>query len=399
MRGPTFLALAWLRAHLGRTALVVLCVALTLLLPLAVGAFVDDYAEALGARARATPLLVGAQGSRFDLVLAALHFRGRIPRPLQAGELALATAGDRLRPAATAGELGTAIPLHVAHTARGWPVVGTTPEYYDWRGLAVARGTRPLQLGEAVLGAQVAGETGLAPGGKILTDAPNVFEIGLKNQPLRLRVVGVLAARGTPDDRAVFVDVHTAWVLDGIGHGHADAAAVDPKQILRRDPASGAVLDKSVVEAEEITPENRASFHVHGDPAAFPLTAIVVLPADERAGTILKGRYRVVPDAQILEPIEVVDELLGTVFQVKAFFDANVALVSTAMALLLGLVVLLTLRVRRREFETLARIGAARATVVRIVATEWLLVLAAGVGLAALLAALLRAYLLRDLLP
>jgi hypothetical protein len=62
-------------------------------------------------------------------------------------------------------------------------------------------------------------------------------------------------------------------------------------------------------------------------------------------------------------------------------------------------VVLLTLRVRRREFETLARIGCARATVVRIVATEWLLMLAAGVGLAVLLAQTLLSILLRDLLP
>ena len=94
-----------------------------------------------------------------------------------------------------------------------------------------------------------------------------------------------------------------------------------------------------------------------------------------------------------------VEELLGTVFKVKAFFDANVALVSTATALLLGLVVLLTLRVRQREFETLAKIGCARATVVRIVATEWLLMLVAGVGLAALLARTLLALLLHDLLP
>ena len=81
-------------------------------------------------------------------------------------------------------------------------------------------------------------------------------------------------------------------------------------------------MDKSVVEEQEVTPQNLASWHFHGDPDAFPLTAIVVLPRDEKAGTILKGRYRVVADAQVLEPIAVVDELLGTVFQVKRFFDA-----------------------------------------------------------------------------
>lgn len=398
MRGPTFLALAWLRAHPGRTLLVVACVALTLLLPFAVGAFVRSYARDLLQRAQATPIVVGARGSRYDLVLSALHFRGRQPQPTDAAELERATRGDPKDPAATAGALGIAIPLHLAHTARGLPVVGTTPEYYTLRGLAPAQGTLPLRLGEAVLGAQAARETGLGVGGRLLTDQGGMFEFGLR-QPLKLRVVGVLAARGTPDDRAVFTDVKTAWVLDGVGHGHAEPGAVAPTQVLRQDPKAGTVLDASVVEATEITPETAGSFHFHGDPTTFPLTSILVLPADDRAGTILLGRYRLSKTMQALEPAEVVGELLGLVFQVKAFFDANVLLVSSAMALLLGLVVLLTLRVRQREFQTLARIGCARRTLVRIVATEWVVMLAAGVGLAALLGSTFLRLLLSDLLP
>jgi putative ABC transport system permease protein len=398
VRGPTHLALAWLWAHRGRTVLVVLCVALTLLLPLAVGAFVDDYARALTARARETPLVVGAPGSRFDLVLTTLHFRGRLPRPTNQGELLRSVSGDFLRTEATAGELGTAIPLHVVHAARGLPVVGTSPEYYELRGLRPAAGTRPLRLGEATLGAEAARATGLAVGGRLLTDEAGLFEFGMK-QPLRLRVVGVFAARGTPDDRAVFVDVKTCWVLDGLGHGHAEPGELPPGQVVGREKDGAAVLGPAVVEAQEITPENAASIHFHGDPATYPLTSILVLPKDERAGTILKGRYRVTETAQALEPTQVVQELLGLVFQVKAFFDANVLLVSVATALLLGLVFLLTLRVRRRELETLARIGCSRATLVRILATEWAVMLVAGVGLAALLAKTLLTVFLRDLVP
>jgi putative ABC transport system permease protein len=376
---------------------VVLCVALIFLLPFAVGTFVGDYARSLTARARETPLVVGAQGSRFDLVLTTLHFRGRSPRPTDLAELRRATVGDPARPEETAGELGFAIPIHVGHTARGLPVVGTAPEYYELRGLGAASGTLPLRLGEATLGAEAARATGLGVGGRLLTDEGGLFEFGLK-QPLLLRVVGVLAPRGTPDDRAVFVDVKTCWVLDGVGHGHADPKDLPANQVLRRDE-NGAVLAPPVVEAQEITPENAASFHFHGEPETFPLTSILVLPKDERAGTILKGRYRVSKTAQALEAPQVVDELLGFVFQVKRFFDANVLMVSVATALLLGLVFLLTLRVRRRELETLAKIGCARATLVRILATEWAVMLLAGVGLAALLAKTLLAVFLRDLLP
>lgn len=398
MRGPTYLALAWLRANQGRALLVVLCVALTLLLPFAVGAFVRGYARDLTVRARETPLVVGAKGSRYDLVLSTLHFRGRLPSPTTWAELERSTCGDLSDPLGTAGDLGQAIPLHASTSARGLPVVGTSPEYYRLRGLVTAHGTLPLRLGEACLGAAAARETGLGVGGSVLTDERGLFQFGLR-QPLRLRIVGVLAPAGTPDDRAVFVDVKTAWIIDGVGHLHGGPAEIDPSQVLGQDPERGTVMGAGVKEATEITPENEASFHFHGDPAAFPLTSFLVLPTDDKAATILKGRYRLSETAQMLEPPEVVDELLGLVFKVKAFFDANVLLVSVATALLLGLVVLLTLRVRRREFETLARIGCGQSTLVRIVATEWLVMLAAGVGLAALLGSTLLRVLLSDLLP
>lgn len=388
MRGPTFLALAWLRAHPLRTLLVILCVALTLLLPLAVASFVGDYARDLGARARATPLVLGAPGSRFDLVLAALHFRGRLP---------LATTWAEIGTLAEDPEV-EAIPLHTTHTARGVPVVGTTPDYHRLRGLVAAAGTLPLRLGETALGSEAARAQRVGVGDLLLTDQGGILEFGLR-QPLKLRVVGVLAPRGTPDDHAAFVDIKTAWILDGLGHGHAGPEAADPSQVLGQDPKRGTVLAPSIVEATEITPENAARFHFHGPVSERRLTAVLVLPKDERAATIVKGRYRVSKTAQLLDPTEVTEELLGMVFRVKAFFDANVLLVSVATGLLLTLVVLLTLRVRKRELETLARVGAARATVVRLLVTEWLLMLAAGALLAWVLSRTLLALLLPDLLP
>lgn len=388
MRGALFLALAWLKAHPGRTLLIVACVASILLVPLAVDGMVAGYARELTTRARSTPLVVGAPGSRFDLVLAALHFRGRLPRPTTQAELETLQADPALE----------ALPLHVGHTARGLPVVGTTPDYHRLRGLAATRGTLPLRLGEATLGSQAAETLGLGAGGRLLTDLSGLIGFGLK-QPLKLRVVGVLAPTGTPDDRAVFVDLKTAWILDGIGHLHAGADTAAPGQVLRRDPASGVVLDASIPEATEITPENAASFHIHEEPLKLPITAILVLPRDERAATIVKGRYRVSATAQILDPTEVVDELLGQVFEAKAFFDAFALLVGGATALLLGLVVLLTLRLRRGELETLARIGASRARVAGTFALEWLVMLGAAAALAWLVARLVLPPLLRHLLP
>lgn len=384
MRGPTFLALAWLRAHPGRSLLVAACTALILLLPLAVGGFVTRYAQALETRAAATPLVLGAPGSRFDLVLAALHFRGRPRTPLPWSGLERIAADPDVE----------AVPLHVGHTARGAPIVGTSPDYHRLRGLRPATGTLPLGLGEAVLGEALARAWGVGAGGRVLSDVAGIVQFGLR-QPLVLRVVGVLARSGTPDDHAVFVDIKTCWVLDGLGHLHADAAQADPSQVLGRDPQRGTVLAPSVVEATEITVANAGQFHLHGDPATRPLSAVLVVPRDARAATIVKGRYRADAAAQALDPAEVTAELLGTVFRVKSFFDANVLLVGVSTALLLGLVVLLTLRVRARELATLARLGASRARLVRMLATEWLVLLGTG----ALVALLLGGVLLRTLLP
>ena len=40
-------------------------------------------------------------------------------------------------------------------------------------------------------------------------------------------VVGVLPPTNTPDDDGIFVDIKTAWVIQGIGHGHEDVVTAD----------------------------------------------------------------------------------------------------------------------------------------------------------------------------
>ena len=347
--------------------------------------FVERFAEGLVARADATPLVAGAKGSRYDLVLGTLYFRGRVPAPLsmaQAQEL-------------DASGLARAIPVLARNRARGAPVVGTTHDYYAFRGLHAARGTLPVMLGDCVLGAAVAARLGLGPGDRVLTDQENLYDLS-RGYPLRMRVTGVLAGTGGPDDEAVLVDVKTAWVIEGIGHGHGAAAAQGADRVLASE-GDTVVLNASVVEYNEITPENVESFHFHAEPEELPLTGVLVLPDDARAATILKGRYRVSKDVQLLEPRAVVDELLGFVLRIRAFFDANALLVSLSTALFLGVIVALSVQARRRELETLYKLGCSRARAAGILATELGLVVGAG-ALGALLLALFASGLARALL-
>lgn len=363
-------ALAWrsVRHARWRSALLVLALGLTAGLPLTVGWLVDSYATGLRARAAATPLVLGSVGSRFDLVLTALWFRQNPIKPLPYAEI------ERLNQTGEA----VAIPLHVRFSARGAPVIGTTPEYFEHRRLQTALGQHPLRIGDVVVGAEVAHARQLKPGDALLTDQKDVYNLAAA-YPLELRVSGVLAPTGGPDDSAVFVDLKTAWIIAGLGHGHAPDA-----------------VESGARRYQRITDANRHTFHAHGDPGGHPVTAALVLPRDAKARTVLKARINVAGAARLVSPGAVVDELLGVVVQVQRFLDANYLVIGISVALLIGLIMGLSIRMRAAEWATFDALGAPRHFAVRLFVAEWL-ILALAAGLLALGVTLIATWALPDL--
>jgi putative ABC transport system permease protein len=361
MRHVCFLAWQSIKFNRLQSAILIIGLAVPLYLPLAVNGLVSRYQAGLLQRAISTPLVAGGLGSRFDLVLHTLYFRGNVPRLLRMADVeAIRATGD-----------AAPNPLYVRYTARHAPIVGTTLDYFAFRGLRLARGEQLLELGDCVLGSEVAVSLKLAPGDRLMTDSENVFDIA-GSYPVNLRVMGVLGPSGTPDDRAVFVDIKTAWLVEGLAHGHSDITATntDGSVVLNRN-ATNVTANAALVEFTEVTPQNISSFHFHGDSDQFPLSAVIPVPKDERSATLLRGRYQG-PEAtvQMLVARTVVEELLGLVFRIKRFFDANAALVGVATGLFLLLVVLLSVRLRRPEMETLFRLGCARGLIAKLVAME-----------------------------
>jgi putative ABC transport system permease protein len=346
------------------------CIALALYVPLVASVLMARYERELGARAAATPVLVGARGNRFDLALSALYFRQAELEPVPWSEYERLAAEGR----------GVCIPLHVGCTARGRALVATTAEYAELRGLALASGTDPLRIGEATLGADVARALGLGIGDTLYTDQVESYDIA-RPPALRLRVVGVYARAGTPDDGAVFVDVKTAWAVLGIAHGHADASAVDEALVLSRAPGS-VHLSGALLEHAELDDETLASFHLHAGPDALPLSAVIVAPFSEKDGTLLGTGVNASRTYQALVPSEVVADLLGVVFRVKRFFDLVGLVLGATTAVLVALVFVLSSRLRAAEMRTLDHIGAPRSTALALHGLE----LAAVLAVAALLA-------------
>ena len=81
-------------------------------------------------------------------------------------------------------------------------------------------------------------------------------------------------------------------------------------------------------------------------------------------------------------------ELLGTIFTVRGFVVAALALVALATAATAALVFLLSYRLRRREIETMVKIGGSRPSIAALLISEVVAVLVTVVLLAGALTAL-----------
>jgi len=372
VRDVLYLAWRYLAYHRSKTAVLVLSIALILYVPTGLRVLMRQARQELTARASSTPLVIGARGSPLELVLKALYAGGQNPPLLRYAE------AERV---ARTG-LAQAIPLYIRYHAQGDPIVGTTLDYFAFRGLRIEEGRQMTRLGDCVAGAEVARRRGLRPQDAILSSAENLFDVA-GAYPLKMRLTGILAPTGTPDDRVIFADVKTTWVIEGLAHGHEDLGRPEAARGVLERQGGKVTGNASVIEYNEVTDDNIGSFHFHGDPAAYPITAVIAVPRDEKAATLLMGRYQSAGEPhQILRPLEVIEELLETVLTVENFVVAALVLVGATTLATAALVFLLSLRLRRREMETLVRLGASRRRIGALMASE----IAAVIGTAALLA-------------
>ena len=355
-----YIAWKYLNFSKARTATLVACVTLIAVLPLALQLLLAETERQLLSRAASTPLLLGAPGSALDLVMNGLYFDDEVPELISmAAVTTLADSG-----------LASPIPLYVRFKARRFPIVGTTLDYFDFRGLAVATG-RPLALlGECVVGAGVAERLDLKAGDSLLSSPETVFDLA-GVYPLNMKVAGVLARAHTPDDLAVFVDIKTAWVVEGLVHGHQDLRRVEDAGVIIEQTSDNLIANAKLVEYTEITPGNIESFHFHGAPEDYPLSAVITVPNDAKSATILRGRYLDGDsDYQLVVPETVIDGLLANIFRIKHMLDAVIVVVAVATVLALLLVFALSIRLRQREIQTLFRLGGSRLTIARLLAAE-----------------------------
>ena len=360
-----YIAWKYLMYNKARAATLVGCIVLIAFLPLALELLLDESEQQLASRAAGTPLVIGAKGSSLDLVMNTIYFGDEVPEAIT-----MSTA-DRVMDS----DLALPIPMYVRFRARNHPIVGTTLDYFDFRKLEVAQGEMLTMLGDCVLGATVAEQLQLKTGDALVSSSEDLFNLA-GTYPLKMKVVGVLGKSHTPDDIAVFVDLKTAWIMQGLMHGHEDLWKVtDPQLVLDQDDKNITGSPK-VYEFTEITQDNIDEFHYHGDPSTAPITAVIAVPFDPKSGTILRGRFLGDEEPlQIIKPEETIDTLLESIFQIKSVLDAVILVVGLGTIMALNLVFALSLRLRQLEIRTIFMIGCRRMTIARLLAAEISIVL------------------------
>jgi putative ABC transport system permease protein len=365
MLNAFYIAWQYIKYNKIKTAVLVSCITLISSLPFALQLLLNESEHQLMSRAVSTPLVIGAKGSALDLIMNTLYFGSEQPEVISMQELNRVWDSDLALP----------IPLYTPFKARGLPIVGTTMDYFEFRKLRIAAGRQMALLGECVLGARAAEKLALKPGDHLVSSPESLFDIaGI--YPLKMKIVGTLESSYTPDDLAVFVDLKTAWVIQGLGHGHRDVTRLkDPTLVLKRSQ-SNVTASAKLFHFTEITENNIDTFHFHGNTDVYPITAVIAVPFDEKSGTLLQGRYLSKDEThQIQEPDVVVAGLLQNIFRIKNVLDAVVSVVALATIMSIILVFTLSLRLRQAEIQTIFKIGCSRLTIAKLLGAEILIIL------------------------
>ncbi|TMG86849.1 MAG: FtsX-like permease family protein [Betaproteobacteria bacterium] len=167
--------------------------------------------ERLKRDAAAIDLVVGAKGSPLQLVLAGVYHVDVPPGNIPLGEV------EKLRADPLIAEV---VPIAMGDSYRGAHIVGTEPAFLGLYNARLAQGALWKAPMDAVLGADVARQSGLAVGASF-AGSHGLAQGGELHADNPYRVVGVLQSAGTVIDRLVLTGVESVWKV----HEHEEQEA------------------------------------------------------------------------------------------------------------------------------------------------------------------------------
>jgi putative ABC transport system permease protein len=372
-------------------------------------------------------IIVGAKGGKLQLVLNTVYHLSTPVENIPYSMLATLKSGEY------AAFVEEAIPYCLGDNYEGFRVVATTPrlfevEYGQGSTYRFSAGRNFAADGyfEAVLGATAAREAKLGVGDRF-RPVHGVAENEEGHEHDEFKVVGVLEPTGTPNDRALFINIEGFYLLenhakpdddhaakskapakdDDHDHDHeakSKAPAKDDDHDHEAKSKAPAKDDDHDHEAKSKAPakdhdhdhaaESKAPAkadhddHDHEAHAPLPesqreLTAILVRTKTPTAGIFLPNRINEGNVAQAVLPIR----------EIRGLFDAIVGPIQLVLLVLTVLIVIVSgigilvsiynsMSERRREIAIMRALGADRGTVRSVVLLESILLSLAGTGVA-----------------
>lgn len=299
--------------------------------------------------AQGIDLVVGAKGSPLQLILAAVY---HVDVPT--GNVPLA-AVDKLRANRYVAQV---IPLALGDNYRGFRIVGSEPALIEHYGGRLVAGALWRDRMQAVLGATVARETGLAVGARFF-GTHGLAAGGAVHEDAEYRVAGVLAPTGTVLDRLILTNLESVWFVH-------EGEANDPEE-------------RKVLEAER------------------EVTALLVRYATPLAAALLPRQVNAEPALMAAVPANELARLFAVVGAGVDTMRAFGGILMAAALLALFVALMNALEERRYDLAIMRLLGASRAQVAALLLVEaWLLAataLAAGFALGLLAVYLVGAWL------
>jgi putative ABC transport system permease protein len=327
-------------------------------------------------------VIVGAKGGKLQLVLNTVYHLSTPVENIPYSVLHDLTEGP-FKPYVT-----RAIPYCLGDNYEGHRVVATVPalfadtQYVPGRKYAFRAGRNFRSSGffEGIVGALAATRTGLKVG-DTFRPTHGVSNDGQGHEHDAFKVVGILEPTGTPNDRAIFINIEGFYLLENhakpVGEtgqpGHAAQARVASDHDENETSHGTAHTDH-----EGEAHDDHQHDHDH-DHAPLPenqreLTAILVRTSSPAASIRLPNLINEGSAAQAVLPVR----------EVRSLFDAIVGPIETVLLVLTGLIVVVSgvgilvsiynsMSERRREIAVMRALGARRSTVRTIVLLESML--------------------------
>ncbi len=307
-------------------------------------------------------LVVGAKGSPMQLILSGVFHLDVPPGNVKLSAVKALEKNPLI---------ASVIPISLGDNLRGFRIVGTSHAYAEHYGATLAQGRLWEAPMQAVLGASVAHQLGLAPG-NTFAGSHGLGAGGHAHHERLYTVVGVLAPGGTVLDRLVLTDTASVWQM------HEEPAVQD---------AHG---DHDGHEAQHAS--DAAAAPAAAD-AAHEITLALITYKTPLAALRIPRFVNTQTDMQAASPAVEISRLLhmlGLGTEVLRAF-ADVLLLTAALSVFIAL--WSAVRERRADLALLRMLGAPPAKVAALLLCEavWLGLLAslAGLGLGQAFAAAL----------